>query len=80
MFILSQFYLFLEIKTRLSIGSFYLCCPFRKPPELDYKFDTAEKKMKNSYIGNMPQSYKPIVRLLLFSVINQHIQRNNDGM
>ena len=33
MFILSQFYLFLEIKTRLSIASFYLCCTFRKPPE-----------------------------------------------
>ena len=57
MFILSQFYLFHEIKTRLSIGGFYLSYPFRKPPEWDYKFDTAEKKMKKSHIGNMPQSY-----------------------
>ena len=45
MFILSQFYLFHEIKTRLSIGSFYLSYPFGKPPQWDYKFDTAEKNM-----------------------------------
>ena len=55
MFILSQFYLFHEIKTKLSIGSFHLCYPFRKPLEWDFKFDTAEKKIKKSHIGNMPQ-------------------------
>ena len=56
MFLLSQFYLFHEIKTRLSIGSFYLSYPFRKPPQRDNKFDTAEKKMKKSHIGNIPKS------------------------
>ena len=57
MFIFSQFYLFHEIKIRLSISSFYLSYPFRKPPEGDYKFDTTEKKMKKPHISNMPQSY-----------------------
>ena len=57
MFILSKFHYFHGIKTRLSTGNFYLSDPFRKPLEWDYKFDIAEKKMKKSNIGNMPQSY-----------------------
>ena len=52
-----SFYLFHEIKTRLSIRSFYLSYRFSKPPEGDYKFDIAEKKKKKSHISNMPQSY-----------------------
>ena len=55
MFILSQLYLFNELKTGLSIGSFYLSYPFRKVPEWGYKFDTAEKNLEKSHISNMPE-------------------------
>ena len=56
MFILFKFYLFYEIDTKLSVDHFYFSSyPFRKP-EWE-KNDVAQKKMKKSHIGNMPQSY-----------------------
>ena len=35
----------------------FICYSFKKAPEWDYKFDTAEKNMKKTHIGKMPQSY-----------------------
>ena len=45
------------MNTKLSVDSFnFSSYPFRKPSESEKK-DVAQKKMKKSYTGNMPQSY-----------------------
>ena len=44
------------MNTKLSVDSFnFSSYPFRKPES--EKKDVAQKKMKKSYTGNMPQSY-----------------------